>query len=56
MESILLTREETADLLHVSLPTLLRIVKSGELRTRKIGGRVMFRTSDVENFVKGGDA
>lgn len=43
-----LTRHETARRLRISLVTLTEWVNRGKIRAHKIGGRVLFRDSDVE--------
>ena len=43
----LLSREETAELLHVSLSTLRKFEKSGQLVPCRIGRRVLYRADDV---------
>lgn len=43
-----LTRQETARRLRISLVTLTDWVNRGKIRAHKIGGRVLFRESDVE--------
>ena len=47
-ESKLLTRRETARRLRISLVTLTDWVNRGKICAHKIGGRVLFRESDVE--------
>lgn len=43
-----LTRKETAQRLHISLPTLNEYTKSGKLRAYRIHGRVLYRKDDVD--------
>ncbi|MFI3293053.1 MAG: helix-turn-helix domain-containing protein [Rikenellaceae bacterium] len=43
-----LTRKETAARLRVSLVTLTEWVNRSQLKAYKIGGRVLFRESEVE--------
>ena len=43
-----LTRQETARRLRISLVTLTDWVNRGKICAHKIGGRVLFRDSDVE--------
>ena len=43
-----LTRQETAHRLRISLVTLTDWVNRGKICAHKIGGRVLFRDSDVE--------
>jgi excisionase family DNA binding protein len=43
----LLTRKDTANYLHVSLPTISSYEKSGQLKAVRFGSRVYFRKSDL---------
>ncbi len=45
----LLTREQTADLLHITLTTLWRWTKQGKLKSYGIGGRIYYKTDEVLN-------
>ena len=47
-ETKYLTRQETARRLRISLVTLTDWVNRGKISAHKIGGRVLFRDSDVE--------
>ena len=47
-EDNFLTRKETAKRLHVSLVTLTEWVNRSRIKAYKIGGRVLFRESEVE--------
>ena len=47
-ETKYLTRQETAHRLRISLVTLTDCVNRGKICAHKIGGRVLFRDSDVE--------
>jgi len=51
----LLTRRQAKDELHVSYPTLNRYNKEGILKAQKIGGRVLYLWSDVEQALSLGD-
>ena len=51
-EQATLTRKETAKMLGVSLGTLWQWAKSGYITPVKIGTKVMYRLSDVENLLK----
>lgn len=46
-----LTRKETAKKLHISLVTLNRLTNEGILQSYKIGGRVLFKTGDVNHAI-----
>ena len=43
-----LTRQETAKILQVTLPTLSDWVKRGKIRAYKINTRVRFKKSDID--------
>lgn len=45
----ILTREETANLLSISLPTLWNWTKKGILNSYGIGGRIYYRKDEVMN-------
>lgn len=47
-----LTRKETAELLRVSLTTLDAYSKKGYLQPYGIGGRILFRESEVNNSLE----
>jgi excisionase family DNA binding protein len=47
----LLSREETARLLHVSYQTLSDWEKQGALTPTRAGRRVLFRRSEIERFL-----
>lgn len=44
----LLTRTDVAKHLKVSLPTLHSWTKNGKVKAYRIGGRVLFRASEIE--------
>jgi excisionase family DNA binding protein len=46
-----LTRKETAKKLHISLVTLNRLTNEGILQSYKIGGRVLYKTGDVNQSI-----
>jgi len=48
---ILLTKTQTADTLAISLGFLERLVRRGDIRPLRCGGRVLFLRSEVERFV-----
>lgn len=48
----LLTREETADILHADLSTLWRWSKSGYLPCIKLGRSVRYKRSEVRRFLE----
>lgn len=47
----LLTREEAARYLRISLPTLHRRVKDGSIPRVVLGSKVLFRRSDLDGYV-----
>ena len=48
----LLTRKEAAKLLSISLPTLLDFTKSGKIIGYRIGTRVRYKRSELEQSLK----
>ena len=46
------TRKETAQLLHVTLPTLARLTKEGLITAKKAGGRVLYEAEAIDAAVK----
>ena len=51
-QSDLLSREEVATLLKISLPTLNEWTKLGWLKSYKIGNRVLYKTSEIEEALQ----
>jgi excisionase family DNA binding protein len=47
----LLTLQEVSEIFRVSAPTIRNWVSKGILRKAKIGQRVYFRRSDLENLI-----
>lgn len=47
----LLKKSEVANLLNVSIQTIDRLRVSGDLRSVKVRGRVLFCIQDVEAFI-----
>ncbi len=47
-----LTRHETAKALRVSLPTLNVLTKTGKIAGYRIGGRVLYKETDVDTSLK----
>jgi excisionase family DNA binding protein len=45
---LLITRLETARKLRVSLPTLNELTKKGAIKAYRIGGRVLYKSNEVE--------
>ena len=46
------SRAETAQLLHVTLPTLARLTKEGLITAKKAGGRVLYEAEAIDAAVK----
>lgn len=48
----LLNVEQIMARLNVSMPTVYKLLKSGELKCVKIGGRKLVTESEIERFIK----
>lgn len=48
---IMISRKEAAKALSVSMVTLDGIIRSGELRAKKLGGRVLIHIAEIERYV-----
>lgn len=46
------TREETAELLHMTLPTLARITNDGLITSKRIGSRILYDADSIDEAVK----
>ena len=46
------TRKETADLLHVTLPTLARLTKDGLIVAKRVGSRILHEADAIDEAVK----
>lgn len=46
------TRKETADLLHVTLPTLARLTKDGLITSKRVGSRILYEAEAIDEAVK----
>ena len=49
----LLTRTEAAKMLRISLPTLADWTRQGMIPAQRIGRRVLYAISDIENTLEG---
>jgi excisionase family DNA binding protein len=49
----LLSRDEAAQCLDICTKTLDKLVVTGELRARRIGGRILFSRSELQRFAEG---
>ncbi len=52
MEKLLLSRQEAAALLSVSLRHLVNLINAGRLPTRRLGRRVLISRAALESFAK----
>lgn len=48
----LLTTKQTCEYLQVSVTTLWRLTKRGELTSVRVGGRAQFDVKDLDRFVR----
>jgi len=46
------TRQETADLLRVTLPTLARLTKDGLIICKRVGSRILYESNAIDEAVK----
>lgn len=46
-----LSTQEVADLLHVSKSTIYNLIKNGEITSYKVGRKIRFSESDVQNYI-----
>lgn len=46
------TRKETADLLHVTLPTLARLTKDGLIVSKRVGSRILYESKRLMKQLK----
>lgn len=47
------SRNETAKILHVTLPTLARLTKDGLITAKKVGSRILYEAEAIDAAVKG---
>jgi excisionase family DNA binding protein len=52
MQAVLLNRSDVARLLNLSLRTIDSLLARGELKTRKVGRRVLIPRREVERFAQ----
>ena len=50
MEKIYIIKE-VAELLRVSKPTVYRMMKDGKIKPVKLGGRTLFKESELNRFI-----
>ena len=46
------TRKELCEMLHVTNPTVIEMVKRGEICEKKIGGRILYDATEIDGAVK----
>ena len=46
------SRKETAQLLHVTLPTLARLTKDGLITAKRVGNRILYDAEAIDAAVK----
>ncbi len=46
------TRKETAQLLHVTLPTLARLTKDGLITAKRVGSRILYEAEAIDAAVR----
>ena len=46
------SRKETAQLLHVTLPTLARLTKDGLITAKKVGSRILYEADAIDAAVR----
>lgn len=46
------THKETANLLHVTLPTLARLTKDGLIVSKRVGSRILYEADAIDEAVK----
>jgi excisionase family DNA binding protein len=54
-QSCYITRKQVCTILHISIPTVHAWVKKGKLQSYHIGGRTLFKESEVLEAVKAVD-
>ncbi|NOR54818.1 MAG: helix-turn-helix domain-containing protein [Sulfurovum sp.] len=52
MQNLLNKKKDAARLLQISESTLDRLRKSGQIKSKKVGGQVMFMTSEILRFLE----
>jgi excisionase family DNA binding protein len=50
MKELVVTREEAAEALRLSLRTLDRLLATGQISIRRVGRRVLIPRSEIERF------
>lgn len=52
MKKVLYRKKEAASYLEISTCTLDRLRKQGLIKSKKIGGQIMFKSSEIERFLE----
>lgn len=52
VDIIYLTREQAAEVLHVSIPTLDKAIKDKKLKAYRIGNRVLIKKDEIHGSLK----
>lgn len=53
MNTELLTTNEAIEILRITRPTLLKLIKDGKLKATKIGHNYRILKSDLDRFIRG---
>ena len=51
-QKLLLNKKETAKELNISQATLDRLRKSGDIKSKKVGGGIFFTINEIASFVE----
>ncbi len=46
------TRKDLCEILHMTNPTVIEMVKRGEIREKKIRGRILYDAAEIDEAVK----
>ena len=52
MNDLVVTREEAAEALRLSLRTVDKLLAAGEISARRVGRRVLIPRTEIERFVR----
>jgi excisionase family DNA binding protein len=53
MNDLLVTREEAAEALRLSLRTVDKLLAAGQILARRVGRRVLIPRTEIERFARG---
>lgn len=48
-------RKETAEILHITLPTLANLTSNGRITAKKVGRRVLYDSAQIDSLVASGE-